>query len=509
MNRAQAKVAAADLATSSPDAAFATGLALLKADFPELLLAHARKLSNRYPRDHRMAQLLGLAARATGESPLALDAFRRAAGLAPRDPLIAHSHARAALETGLPAVALFEIARSHAPADGSVIQGHAAALVAEKRSAEADDMLARLLNANAQWIEGHNTLAQIRSQHGGDPLSSVETALARFPRSPELHRLRIATLLSARRTDETPMAIAAASSALGDQAWLALYRAHAASELGRLDEADRFWDQSPEPATSSEAALRARHAIRAGRLERASTLIDGWRERDEEGALWPYAALTWRMLGDPRAHWLEGTPECVGIYDLAERIGDLSGLADHLRALHIAQAAPIDQSVRGGTQTDGNLLLRADPPLRALRALLMQVVAEHIARLPSHEAGHPTLIAERAPQRIAGSWSVRLRDAGFHSDHVHPQGWLSSAFYVSLPDSQGRATAGETAGWLSLGECRELVPDLEPLRLVEPRPGRLVLFPSTMWHGTRPFPAGERLTVAFDIARPKQERRVR
>jgi hypothetical protein len=29
-----------------------------------------------------------------------------------------------------------------------------------------------------------------------------------------------------------------------------------------------------------------------------------------------------------------------------------------------------------------------------------------------------------------------------------------------------------------------------------------VLFPSTMWHSTYPFEAGERLTIAFDIKRP-------
>ena len=35
---------------------------------------------------------------------------------------------------------------------------------------------------------------------------------------------------------------------------------------------------------------------------------------------------------------------------------------------------------------------------------------------------------------------------------------------------------------------------------VRPEPGRLVLFPSYMWHGTAPFSGDEdRLTVAFDI----------
>jgi predicted 2-oxoglutarate/Fe(II)-dependent dioxygenase YbiX len=34
--------------------------------------------------------------------------------------------------------------------------------------------------------------------------------------------------------------------------------------------------------------------------------------------------------------------------------------------------------------------------------------------------------------------------------------------------------------------------------MVEPKVGRLVLFPSFLWHGTRPFPRGERMTIAFD-----------
>ena len=71
---------------------------------------------------------------------------------------------------------------------------------------------------------------------------------------------------------------------------------------------------------------------------------------------------------------------------------------------------------------------------------------------------------------------------------------------MALPEA---AMGGENhAGWLSIGEVTELGLDLPPLRLVEPKPGRLVLFPSSSWHGTRPFAAGERLTVAFDVARP-------
>jgi hypothetical protein len=103
--------------------------------------------------------------------------------------------------------------------------------------------------------------------------------------------------------------------------------------------------------------------------------------------------------------------------------------------------------------------------------------------------------------RFSGSWSVRLLSGGRHVSHVHPQGWFSSALYVALPPLEDRGP--EPAGWLTLGEpSNDLELDLPPFRLIEPKPGRLALFPSTMWHGTKPFAEGERLTVAFDVATP-------
>ena len=105
-------------------------------------------------------------------------------------------------------------------------------------------------------------------------------------------------------------------------------------------------------------------------------------------------------------------------------------------------------------------------------------------------------------RRFAGSWSVRLRGAGYHANHVHPQGWISSALYVALPEK--RPGDAPEAGWLTLGEPQAALGlDLPPTRMVEPVAGRLVLFPSWMWHGSRPFVEGERLTVAFDVAPPR------
>jgi hypothetical protein len=111
---------------------------------------------------------------------------------------------------------------------------------------------------------------------------------------------------------------------------------------------------------------------------------------------------------------------------------------------------------------------------------------------------HIKAIGEVCDYKIASAWSVRLNGGGFHLNHVHPEGWLSSAFYVRLPK-----VASGHEGWLQFGEPGPPTsPKLDADHLVQPQAGMLVLFPSYMWHGTVPFAGCEkRLTCAFDIVR--------
>jgi hypothetical protein len=96
------------------------------------------------------------------------------------------------------------------------------------------------------------------------------------------------------------------------------------------------------------------------------------------------------------------------------------------------------------------------------------------------------------------SWSVRFTDSGYHAAHFHPNGILSSACYIEVPAAV--AGSDEKSGWLEIGRPPpELQVDLPPLATIEPKRGRLVLFPSFLFHGTRPFSGGERMSVAFDL----------
>jgi tetratricopeptide (TPR) repeat protein len=457
-----------------------------------------------HPGDARMWQMVALAHRQLEDLAPALAAIGRAAALAPNDALIAHTKARVALEAGLPAAHLFEPARALAPDDPTILLGQVAAWFAEGEAGRAVEALDRRLLENPFWTEGHITLARLRWMLGERRLftAGFERSLAAAPRALGLWKALVDTLIQAGLHDEALAAIARGRAAAGENATFDALETICRAERGETEAADRLFARLGRIDHVSMALHAMRHLLRSGRPEAASAFAEGWSGRDPDHLLVPYCSAAWRLTGDPRWQWLEGDPAMIGVYDLADSLPLLGALADRLRALHLASHHPLDQSLRGGTQTDIPLFARIEPGIRALRLILVEAVKRHVAALPPPRPGHPLLTAKRAPIRFAGSWSVRLAGAGHHVNHVHPAGWISSAFYVSLPDG---AMGGERhSGWLSLGEASELGLDLPPIRLVEPKPGRLVLFPSTMWHGTRPFAAGERLTMAFDVARPRQ-----
>ncbi|HET8764982.1 MAG TPA: putative 2OG-Fe(II) oxygenase, partial [Rhodanobacter sp.] len=211
----------------------------------------------------------------------------------------------------------------------------------------------------------------------------------------------------------------------------------------------------------------------------------------------------WRMLGDPRhdayCDYAQLVRPCrlptpSGWADLA---GFLADLRHALERLHDPHGHPLlFQSLRHGTETTGNLARSTDPVVQALFRAFDAPIRDYLAQI-----GHGDDALRRRNRdgyRFNGGWSVRLRDAGFHANHVHPRGWISSAFYVDLPEVMADPAA--PGGNLTFGAPGILAtPALDAQHGVHPEPGMLVLFPSYVWHGTVPFHSEQaRLTVAFD-----------
>lgn len=171
-------------------------------------------------------------------------------------------------------------------------------------------------------------------------------------------------------------------------------------------------------------------------------------------------------------------------------------LAEVLRARHTLSAHPLMNSVRGGTQIEIDPCTERDPLLQAFFQMVEVAIRDFAARMP-RDTAHPLFSRKTSRFRLSGCWTVRLHGGdGRHVSHIHPRGWLSSAYYVSLPDS----ISEDRQGWLSFGKPPYPISGLNALGWVKPENGLLALFPSYQWHAVEPYVgSGERLTIAFDV----------
>jgi len=184
-----------------------------------------------------------------------------------------------------------------------------------------------------------------------------------------------------------------------------------------------------------------------------------------------------------------------GFADLAEFN---SALAQHVCAHPTLTYELANTSTRKGKHT-GDLLREPKGPIAALENLINSAVGDYLRDLPE-DPGHP--ITAAAPKNWQLSvWSVVLEGAGHQIPHIHESGWLSGVYYAKVPDAV-TASPDNTAGWIEFGRPLDLYGAKPPpaVRLIQPREGLMVLFPSYFFHGTIPTGCQDtRVSIAFDV----------
>ncbi len=453
------------------------------------------------------------------------------------DRLRGHAHLR--LSQPEAALAAFDSARIHSADDPRIALGRANALT---ELGQADAALAALEGLSGPDVETararahleagqpeaavssaagalqsaptrHDTLFLIAqclwmSGRGGEIAGWFERALQAAPEDAALCRLYARTL---KQMDDHEGALTILDRLASPQASDLAERADVLIEAGRGPEAC----EAAEAALAADADLPganagyARAALMTDRPEAALRSIQRMRARHPDDRFWIAMEAeawrstdleAWRRLCDPEtvaAAFDLPVPE--GFQDIASFNSEL---ARRLRTLHAFSAHPLDQSLRNGVQTAVDLRRVGDPVIDAFFKVAQSVVDDFIEAMPENP-DHPLFSYKPAGGEIMSAWSVLLGGEGHHVSHVHPAGWISSAYYVETPDDLEARDNHE--GWLVLGEPPFATPKAEPAREIAARPGRLVLFPSYLWHSTRPIRSGERLSIAFDI-RPKQVR---
>jgi uncharacterized protein (TIGR02466 family) len=458
---------------------------------------------------------LGYAMDALGRSREAEQAFRRSLACHPDDAAVWINLGHALRRQGRPGDALDAYGRAHRLCGDTpeLLDAVAGACLDDGQIEQAIATARRLTAEHPRFATGQRTLARMLWQHPhalpGDqsPLSGFAAAVAAHPEDGPL-RLAYAQMLRQTGDAEAALEHVIALRRRGDHPVLMRAQADTLEALGRSAEAGPLYDALYRGDGAQEADFLnafTRHCLRVGDWQRAEQLsAEATARNPQDQEAWAYRATAWRLLGDGREGWLCDYDRLVAPIEVPCPPGYddlnayLKALREALLPLHSATRQPLQQSLDHGTQTAGSLFGRAQREIDALETAFQQAAERWTADLPVDRT-HPFLRHAGSAIRFSGSWSVRLGRAGHHRNHVHQHGWISSAYYVALPPSM--LAGRDEAGCIAFGQPPvELGLDLPARRVVRPRPGHLVLFPSYLWHGTVPFDdARERLTVACDM----------
>lgn len=400
-----------------------------------------------------------------------------------------------------------QVARHGETLEATFVLGRA--LLALSRFDEAETAFRKVVQAHPEHQQAQANLMELVWMRSGDvreAARALDRALLDRPNLTGLRITRARLLMSAQRPGDALAGIDEGLAIARQEPALLKAASTIALEIDgtrALDYARRLLQVAPndpsarvEFGNASLATGRAQAALEVAEALHRATPTDGRALAMKADAL--------RMLGDSGYRELldyRGLVRAEPI-DVPDGWADLDGyLADlvaDLGRLHTLRAHPVGNSLREGSQ------IQLDPeasPFASIRAF-PQAISGPIRRYLQALGTGPDPMRRRnaGHYRLSGIWSVRLRPHGFHVNHYHPQGWISSACYLKLPPAVAQ-NRGE--GWIRFGEpAFPTRPALGPEYFIRPEPGLLVLFPSYMWHGTVPFsgdPGDSRLTMAFDV----------
>jgi len=500
------------------------------------LLERAAELN---PRDPEIANNRALVARESGQAALAEAEFRRALELRPGFTQAAMSLGRLLIdeERWQDARSVYETLPQASPGNVAARYGLGMALLgigeAEPAEAKFDALIrdgndrpeTRFMRARARLELGEvdAAIADLIDAHARGPSDFTLRTLAgtywmqgdteAFDRlieeSSGQPALAVTSAEILRQSGDPARALAALESArrsavLPAQSWAVAATAHI--DLGQAAEAEAAGRAclAEIPGDTLILGSLITSLLMQGKPLEAMPFIERMRQQEPERQHWiAYEATALRLLGDERYQRIVDLDRFVRPYRLPvpEGFGTLeafnAAFLESLARWHRYKTHPLDQSLRDGSQTPRDLTAIDDPVIQAFYRALDAPIRQYMADVGRGE-DHPLTARNTGNYRIAGAWSVRLHGGGRHVNHVHPEGWISSAYYVAVPDDT--RDARDRAGWIKFAEPPfATVPPTPPEKWICPTAGTLVLFPSFLWHGTEPIRDGvTRVTAPFD-----------
>jgi hypothetical protein len=354
----------------------------------------------------------------------------------------------------------------------------------------------------------HRGLNQLLWREGrADLLESYDSAAKINPNLPALFVEKGRLLLLYERPDEAREAFERALQTAPNDELAREGHATALSHLGRYGEAIAEFESVivRRPQSVQVRCGLAECLLRTGESEKALRMAE------EALVLAPHHQTALAFRNTAMRQRQETVETALGDYDKFVRTFDLGapeGFGD-LGTFHDAVATFLDRlhgalpdetagKAQRVTRTSGSLFGDGSEVMARFCAHLDKTVAAYVRELPDSDT-HPFPSRRQGALRYARSWSTRVAPGGGIPNHVHDGGWISAIYFAKLPDDVTDKT--DAYGWAKFGEPPFDAHLVGPVaRNVRPLPGRLVLFPSYLWHGSIASRAPQsRLSIAFDV----------
>ncbi len=279
----------------------------------------------------------------------------------------------------------------------------------------------------------------------------------------------------------------------------------ALEKLGRYQEAINIFEKCVNP-DNEHRIIGCLYS--EGKLEEANEMLASLASRDRERKSYriPLASISafisdqtgsknsYPLIEDP----ISQISTTNIIPQIQAKTGDwglfLEDLVSELRDL--TRFSWTHTATKNGSQTEQVLFNSKSASVLLLKELIEEQIDSYRNRVLGTSSEPFGLFWPSDPD-LAG-WFVELSSGGYQEMHTHDTAWLSGVFYLEVPEGPI-----ENEGAIRFSLCNEryprIRPDIEALNY-KPKVGDLVLFPSSLPHGTVPIGDGKcRLCVAFDL----------
>ena len=158
---------------------------------------------------------------------------------------------------------------------------------------------------------------------------------------------------------------------------------------------------------------------------------------------------------------------------------------------------PKNKSTRKGYQTKTDLF--SNYKNEEIIQTIAQIIKLNLKKyLMKYKDSNDHFISKFPKSVSLKGWSVTLEKSGYQTSHNHPNGWISGVFYLKIPS---KLLKNEGKIEFSLhGYDMPIINREISKKLIEPKEGKIILFPSTLYHKTIPFSSDDkRISLAFDV----------